>query len=109
MWQATLCDEDGVFLARPDGWWESGVAGEADGQVKYRLAALERGGLTGESLAAVLDQERERELRLRRAGVHVVRWSARDVLDRGSAAALARDLREQIGRGGRFRGRVVLL
>jgi hypothetical protein len=85
------------------------VAGEADGRVKYRLAALERGGLSGESLAAVLDEERERELRLRRAGVLVVRWSARDVLDAGAAAVLARDLREQVVRGGRFPGQVLLL
>jgi hypothetical protein len=109
LWQATLCDEVGVFLGRPDGWWESGVAGEADGRAKYRLAALERGGLTGESLAQVLDDERARELRLRRAGVVVVRWSADDVLVPARASALARDLRRQIARGGDFRGKVVLL
>jgi hypothetical protein len=57
----------------------------------------------------VLDEERERELRLRRAGVLVVRWSPRDVLVPGPAAALVCDLRGQIGRGGDFRGRVGLL
>jgi hypothetical protein len=109
VWQATLCDEDGVFLARPDGWWESGVAGEADGRVKYRLAALERGGLTGENLAKVLDDERARESRLRRAGALLVRWSPWDVLDAGAACAFGRHLRGEIARGGDFRGRVVLL
>jgi hypothetical protein len=106
-WQVTLCDAAGVFLGRVDGWWSDGVAGEADGRAKYGLAALERGGVGAEGLAGALDDERARERRLRRAGVVVVRWTARDVLDPGAAQALAADLRRQIQRGGRFEGRVM--
>jgi hypothetical protein len=109
VWQATLCDREGTFLGRVDGWWGEGVAGEADGRMKYRLAALEHGGVSAEGLAAALDQERQRERPLRPAGVLVVRWSAHDVLDPCAARALAGDLCEQIGRGGTFRGRAVLL
>jgi hypothetical protein len=83
LWQATLSDDGGAFLGRVDGWWAEGVAGEADGRVKYGLAALEHGGVSAAGLAAALDDERRREDRLRRAGVLVVRWTAGDVLDPG--------------------------
>jgi hypothetical protein len=108
-WQATLCDQAGAFLGRTDGWWEEGVAGEADGREKYGLAALERGGVDADGLAAALDDERRREGRLRRAGVIVVRWTTRDVLDAARSRVLAADLRTAIDYGGRFTGRVILL
>jgi hypothetical protein len=108
-WQVTLLDIAGVFLGRVDGWWEEGVAGEADGRLKYRLAALERGGVDADGLAAALHEERAREQRLRRAGVSVVRWSARDVLNPGAARSLAEHIRAELARGGRFTGRAVLV
>ena len=43
-WQVTVLDEEGVFLGRADAYWKEGVAGEADGRAKYRLASLERTG-----------------------------------------------------------------
>lgn len=109
VWQATLCDSEGAFLGRSDGWWAEGVAGEADGREKYGLAALERGGVDAAGLAAALDDERRREQRLQRAGIVVVRWTAQDVLDPARSRRLARDLRSAIDRGGRFTGRVYLL
>ena len=44
VWQATVLDDEGVFLGRTVAWWKEGVAGEADGRTKYRLGALERTG-----------------------------------------------------------------
>ena len=110
-WQVTITDSGGVFLGRVDSWWDDGVAGEADGDLKYRLAAAERGGLTGEALAAVVDDERRRERGLRRSGAQVVRWSAVDVLDDRRAEALAALLLDELSRadGHRFRGRAMLL
>ena len=36
-WQVTITDVDGVFLGRVDSWWEeAALAGEADGDLKYR-------------------------------------------------------------------------
>ena len=107
-WQVVICDREGVFLGRADAWWRQGVAGEADGRLKYRLAALERGGIGAESLAAVLDDERRRELEMRRAGVIVVRWGAVDVRRPSRAAALASQLRAEVARAepGTFRGTV---
>jgi hypothetical protein len=95
-WQAVVCDADGVFLGRADAWWRVGVAGEADGRVKYRLAALERGGVDADGLARALDDERRREAGLRRAGVLIVRWSARDVLNPATDAGLAQHIRVQL-------------
>jgi hypothetical protein len=110
-WQVTITDAEGAFLGRVDGWWPEGVAGEADGDLKYRLAAAERGGATPEALAAVADDERRRERGLRRAGVTVVRWSAADVLDPRRAAALAATLAEELARADarRFTGRALVL
>jgi hypothetical protein len=110
-WQVTITDAEGAFLGRVDGWWPEGVAGEADGDLKYRLAAAERGGSTAEALAAVADQERRRERGLRRVGTQLLRWSPGDVLDERRAAALAALVCEELDRadGSRFRGRAVLL
>jgi hypothetical protein len=109
-WQCNLCDADGVFLGRADAWWDVGVVGEADGRVKYRLAALERAGLNPEGLARALDDERRREAGLRRAGALVVRWGARDILRPAAAEALVDHLRGQLesaARSNQFTGLVV--
>ena len=78
-WQLDLLSADGAFLGRCDAWWE-GVAGEADGRSKYRLAAAERGGADAATLFGILDDERGRQRRMDRAGIEVVRWGAGDVL-----------------------------
>jgi hypothetical protein len=105
-----VSDAEGVFLGRVDCWWQEGVIGEADGALKYRLAAAERGGASAESLAAVVDDERRREHGLRHAGLPIVRWAARDVRDEPRSAALAAVLREELRRAdpSRFTGRAVL-
>lgn len=108
LWQVDIGDDDG-FVGRGDGWWECGVVGESDGKAKYRLRAAERGGLDAERLAAVLDEERRREERMRRSGLSVVRWGAKDVLGRAGTTALAAHLRAELAaRTGRsFSSRVV--
>jgi hypothetical protein len=113
VWQVTITDAEGAFLGRVDGWWPEGIAGEADGDLKYyRLAAAaERGGATAENLAAVVADERRRERCLRRAGLVIVRWSPGDVLDLRRATALAATLEEERGRAdpSRFTGRALVL
>ena len=109
VWQVTVLDEEGVFLGRTDAWWKEGVAGEADGRAKYRLGALERtGAVDAEGLARTLDDQRRRERELRQAGVVVVRWEPRDLLQpdrqRRLTAQLVRELGE-VRRRPRFRGR----
>ncbi len=111
-WQVTVLDEDGVFLGRTDAWWKEGVAGEADGRAKYRLASLERtGAVDAEGLAGALDDERRREHGLRRAGVVIVRWEPRDALQpdrqRRLAAQVHREL-DAAGRQPRFTGKIFL-
>lgn len=108
LWQVDVEDDAG-FVGRGDGWWDCGVVGESDGKAKYRLRAAERGGLDAERLAEVLDEERRREERMRRAGLSVVRWGAKDVLGRSRAADLAAHLRSELAaRTGRtFTARVV--
>jgi hypothetical protein len=111
LWQATVLDHENVFLGRVDAWWSEGVAGEADGRAKYRLAAAERtGALDAEGLARVLDDERRRERELRRAGVPIVRWEARDALDPRRMTLVAVQLhRERLAASaaGAFLGRVM--
>lgn len=108
VWQVEVCDVEGVFAGRVDAWWRVGVAGEVDGRVKYRLRALERGGVGAETLARVLDEERLREMALRRTGALVVRWDPRDVLRPDREAGLARYLRGELARAEGFTGRVYL-
>jgi hypothetical protein len=109
LWQVIVLDVDGVFVARPDALWAGGVVGEADGRLKYRLRALERGGVNADSLASAFDDERRRELDLRRLGASVVRWGAVDVRVPRRARALAEHLRAEIAGAdaGRFRGTVI--
>ncbi|HYY10613.1 MAG TPA: hypothetical protein VE781_06710, partial [Kineosporiaceae bacterium] len=62
--QVRILDAAGRFIGRPDMvWLEHGVAGEADGLVKYD------GG------AAVVSDERVRQARLQAVGLVVVRWT----------------------------------
>ena len=112
-WQVTVLSDEGVFLGRTDAWWKEGVAGEADGRAKYRLGALERtGSVDAEGLAGTLDDERRRERELRRAGVVIVRWDPRDVLQpdrqRRLAAQLRREIDHAVGHP-RFTGQVLIL
>jgi hypothetical protein len=107
LWQVDVLDREG-FVGRGDGWWECGVVGESDGKAKYRLRAAELGGADAQRLAEVLDEERRREERMRRAGLSVVRWGPKDVLRRDRATALAGHLRVELAaRAGRsFAARV---
>jgi hypothetical protein len=101
LWQVDVGDSAG-FVGRGDAWWDDGVVGEADGKAKYRLRAAERGGVDAARLAQVLDAERRREQRMRRAGLTVVRWEAKDVLDPSAATALTAHLRSELAlRAGR--------
>ena len=108
LWQVDIGDDD-RFVGRGDGWWDCGVVRESDGKAKYRLRAAERGGADALRLAQVLDEERLREERMRRAWLSVVRWGAKDVLARDRADALATHLRAELAaRCGRtFTARVV--
>lgn len=109
-WQVVVLDLESVFVARPDALWEEGVVGEADGRAKYRLRALQRGGLDAESLAAVLDDERRREMELRRLRLTVVRWGPADVRRPDRARRLADHLSAEIRSAdpSRFRGKIVM-
>ena len=89
LWQVDVRDVGGVLLGRADAWWLEGVAGEADGRAKYRTRALSRGTGSLEDIEAVLHEERARETSMRRTGVPVVRWGARDVLSVVRARELA--------------------
>jgi hypothetical protein len=93
VWQVDVRDVSGVLLGRVDAWWREGVAGEADGRSKYRTRALGRGDGDGSGFERVLHEERVREMQMRRTGVQMVRWEARDVL----VAARATDLVAYIG------------
>jgi len=65
--------------------------------------------MDAESLASVVDQERRREIGLRRAGALIVRWGADDVLvpawSAAPAAYLRSDIESRASSG--FRGRVI--
>jgi hypothetical protein len=68
--QATLCDENGVFLGRVDFYWpEPGVVGEADGLAKY------------DSRAVLLDEKRRQD-GMEALGLVVVRWDWTEVTRR---------------------------
>ena len=108
LWQVEVCDAHGVDAGRVDAWWKAGVAGEVDGRTKYRLKALERGGVDAGTLARTLDEERLREMALRRTGAHLVRWDPRDVLRPDREAALAAHLLRELARPSRFTGRLFL-
>lgn len=93
--QMDVRDPDG-FVGRVDFRWSCGLVGESDGRTKYRLAAAQRRGEPAERLAAVLDEERERERRIRATGAGVVRWGPRDVLTVSRADHLAARIRREL-------------
>jgi hypothetical protein len=93
--QVRILDAAGRFIGRPDMvWLEHGVAGEADGLVKYD------GG------AAVVSDERVRQARLQAVGLVVVRWTEQQL--HGTPPLVVQQLRPALadGNGRRFRGRV---
>ena len=96
-WQVDVLTGAGAFLGRCDSWWP-GVAGEADGRSKYRLAAAERGGADAETLFAILDAERTRQTLIEGTGIEVVRWGAADVLQQPRREALAARIRVALRR-----------
>ncbi|MFN8073845.1 MAG: hypothetical protein U0Q15_00325 [Kineosporiaceae bacterium] len=100
-WQVTVHDEEEHRHYRLDCLWDLGpgrrVAGEADGRSKALLAAHERGGASAQTLARVLDDERRREVRVRRMGFEVVRWGTLDVVSDVPARRLATFLRQLLG------------
>lgn len=74
--QVTICTPDGAPVGRVDFWWDDvGVAGEVDGLVKYGVGSQ----LTREQATRALVAEKQREDRLRRLGVCVVRWGTTDL------------------------------
>lgn len=87
--QVELLDARDRVVARVDNWWPEGVAGEADGRLKYLLGAAQAGGATDAALADVVHAERRREAGIRALGAEVERWGAADVLDAGRLAKLA--------------------
>lgn len=99
--QFNLFDARGVFLARSDFWWhEQGVAGEADGRIKYSAGS----GVDLKTAERVLYDEKLREDAMRRAGVHVVRWGATHL---ASPQRWAADLTRELDRRSTFRGTAV--
>jgi hypothetical protein len=107
-WQVEIVDAAGLPIGRGDCWWPEGVLGEADGRAKYRTRAFERGSGSVEDYESVLHDERTREMQLRRTGLLVVRWEARDVLVATRAEALAGYIATQLSAAGalRFEGSV---
>jgi hypothetical protein len=109
-WQVEIADALGSLIGRGDCWWHEGVLGEADGRAKYRTRAFERGRVAAaaggagsasvEDYESVLHDERTREMRLRRTGLLVVRWEARDVLVTVRAEALAGYIVSQLSAAG---------
>lgn len=86
--QRTVTDDDGVFIARVDTFWdEFAVGGEFDGDIKYTR------GLTGKEPGEVVVAERRREHAIESRGhVRVARWTWADATGRarGMLAELAR-------------------
>ena len=75
--QVRIGNEWGGFIGRVDFYWpEFGVAGEADGDMKY----------DGEDVTPLIKQVR-RQSKLEDLDLPVVRWSSRDLADFGPIAA----------------------
>lgn len=95
--QVTICTPDGALVGRVDFWWDdAGVAGEVDGLVKYGVGSE----LTREEATRALVAEKQREDRLRRLGVHIVRWGTKDLRHERRWAA---ELRAELASGDRSR------
>jgi hypothetical protein len=68
--------------------------------------------IDAEGLAGALDDERRRERELRQAGVVIVRWEARDVLQPERQRRLAAQIRRELDEArthARFTGKVVVI
>ena len=111
--QVSLCDSQGRFVARVDGWLEAeAVALESDGKAKYfldqqplsvdlDLAAEE---LMDRARRRVM-QEKERRDRIADLGVELARWGTREIV-RSPREVIARiAAARQRGDAGRFVGR----
>ncbi|MER5672199.1 type IV toxin-antitoxin system AbiEi family antitoxin domain-containing protein [Pseudonocardia alni] len=88
--QRAVRDGSGRWLATVDFWWDGcpPVVGEFDGEIKYgRLLP------PGRTAGQVITEEKVREDRLRDLGLHVVRWTWRDLDD---PAALLTRLRTRL-------------
>jgi len=100
--QAHVEDARGRFVARVDWWWpDLGVVGEADGREKYRRQGLR----TPDDAERQLRDEKEREDRLRDAGLEVVRYGTRDAVQLDDLVARWHRAAER-GDPGRLRGRI---
>ncbi len=108
--QVDVYDAHGSFIGRVDGYWpDHATVGEADGRAKYALSADggdrdQSGDLSAETVRRSLIREKEREDRLRDAGLEVVRWGTADIVHRPERVAEA--LRRAFRRGdpSRFSG-----
>jgi hypothetical protein len=107
--QVAIHTARGRFIGRVDAFWpDCATVGEADGRAKYAIAdpTFRRdGGDPGELARRAVLLEKEREDRLRDAGLEVVRWSTADMLR--DPSAVAERVRRALRRGdpGRFSGR----
>jgi Transcriptional regulator, AbiEi antitoxin len=78
--QVVVSDSGGRFVGRVDALWpELGVVGEADGQGKYLLEAIETDRPPEEGAARAVVAQAVRESRLRDLGLEVVRWDPTDL------------------------------
>ncbi|GAA1483099.1 hypothetical protein GCM10009624_35390 [Gordonia sinesedis] len=83
--QHEFVDRDGEFVARTDHDWAGRLVGEFDGAVKYQKHLR-----PGETPFDAMRREKQREDRLRRMGIMVIRWTWRD-LERGVVAGMVRE------------------
>ena len=82
--QQSFYDADG-YIGRTDFWWpELKIVGEFDGKVKFGRAIGGDEASTREALC----REKQREDRLRRLGLGVVRWIWSEALDQRTLARL---------------------
>ena len=119
--QVEVLDGCGRFVGRVDFLWaEAGVAGEADGKIKYHAEAPPGSGLPpGSGFSPCPDlppdsgawrtvwDEKLREDALRDCGLEVVRWTAGEVLARPTVVAARIRRAMARARPERFTGRLV--
>ncbi|MFN8076624.1 MAG: hypothetical protein U0Q15_14560 [Kineosporiaceae bacterium] len=106
-WQVTILRASQGFVARVDCFWDVGLVGEADGRAKARLHRATRKGWSVDGVGRVLEDERQRESQLRDCHLHVIRWSARDLLDEVRCRRLIADLRRRLAELGDTPARLV--
>jgi hypothetical protein len=112
--QVKVYNAKGHFLGRVDGYWpDCATVGEADGREKY-VAARSPGGDEpadshadlGELARRAVIQEKEREDRLRDAGLELARWSTPEILHRPQVVAERIRAARRRGDPARFTGYV---